>query len=238
MINDNNTENNVKNSKKSSKKSMIKPDKKINRFAFILGNKTFSSKTDAKMFISQFIKSHDLIPVDDQSWVTELFKLHPRYKEKSINLKEITIKFHLGNNHFALIYKDGKSDDFSYKKCLENRSDHHKMTDAMRYYVIDQIYNYKNSQFLSNPQQLCKNCNKALENDFSTHVDHVIFFRNIVRKFCEIYHDIKTIPGKMARNFADEKLVPIWKEFHNKYAIYQLLCAECNMKRLVVDQSF
>lgn len=102
----------------------------------------------------------------------------------------------------------------------------------MRYYVIDQIYEYKKSQFSSNPYQSCKNCNKALTNDFSTHVDHVIFFKNIANKFNELHPDIKTVPGKMTRYFENENLVPNWEDFHRKNATYQLLCADCNTKRL------
>lgn len=204
----------------------VKFQTKRNKFPLKLADLCFKTKTDAQRFVSSFLKNNKSISAENKPWVYELFKLHPRYSEKSINMKDIIIQKHLGNNHFGILYNNGTTDDFSYNKCLSGDRHFHDIKKTMRLLIFDQTYSFKLEKFKINPSQTCETCHCVLFNDSLATVDHINFFSNIADQFIKLYLNVDA--NQMSKLLKDPNMISLWKEFHLKNASLRLLCKSCN----------
>ena len=83
-------------------------------------------------------------------------------------------------------------------------------------------------------------CFICKKDDAIFEIDHVIPFSRIKKDFLETI-DKSTIPKKFIDDTEttcnpifrkeDEILENQWKEYHKKYAIYQVLCVNCNRRK-------
>lgn len=86
-------------------------------------------------------------------FLIELFKMHPRYTEKTKGEEIVSIwkkpsEGAEGNSCFYFQTKSGIEEDFSVPKCLQNYDDYmrQKETSAYRLQVREQIYKFKKDQ--------------------------------------------------------------------------------------------
>jgi hypothetical protein len=159
-----------------------------------------------------------------------LFKRHPEYPQKFVNMSDITI----GKRFKCLevfIIKNGVNESVSVlNRCVTKRPKN-KLQISMRESIYSQIIYFKD-----NSPQICQQCG----NKNNLEVDHD------TPQFTELYNSFlktqKVIPTSFQKtnNFSrfSDKFLPIdyefetkWKKFHEKNAVLQILCKTCNQKK-------
>lgn len=130
--------------------------------------------------------------------------------------------------------KDGSCDDVSLLvKCVSGKTKDNLYV-AMRKSILDQIYEYKNSQ-----QKLqCVLC----EDDQKIHVDH--FSPQFIEMYTEFINKHPEYPTKFDKDVShacifreeDREYEIIWKKFHRENANLRILCQRCNLTRKKVKR--
>jgi len=196
-----------------------------------LGTKMFKTKTEAKKFVSNFLRSHTIISDEDKSWIIDLLSRHPRWEEKSANMADICIYRHTSTYGFGIRKQDGTLEDISYLKCFDGETTHGLLIKAMRHSINDQIAEYKQSLLDELQCNFCKDGQQKNE----MHLDHIIFFIHLVRDFLsENNLKVEDIPTKstgMDRVICSAEIDNMWKTYHKNRATYQVLCKKCNLSK-------
>lgn len=201
--------------------------------SYKIGENTYPNKTQAQAFISKFLQSQNVGRLSDenQNMVIDFFKLHWDYEKKRLNMDYISIAHSMGHNFFLIIYKDGDTDDFSYKKCF--------MTDEQRYkYDVDSAFRDEiNSQieaFRATAGDVCDISGETLERK-NKHIDHhfdIIPFIKLKNDFIEI-NSIDANKIKLKKKspwvyFEDTTLSKLWQDYHSKHAILRVVHKKYN----------
>lgn len=193
-----------------------------------LGDKVFKTKKEAKTFVSQYLKTHNKIDINDKIWILDLLQMHPRWLQKSADMKDITIKkTDRGQNAFHLIKNTGELEDISYLKCFNGENEHLLLYKALRYDIEKQIISFRNQIFESDVS--CEICSEILQNNSTTHIDHIIPFSDIAKEFLSQFGHIETKSTGYNRTIVDETIRKKWFEYHLKHAKLRPLCSECNL---------
>lgn len=171
------------------------------------------------------------------NFLCELFKRHPDYSNKIINMNDIFIVRNTMNPscyELQLRREDGSCEDISWRICISGkRKDSIKA--AMRAAVSDQIIAFKNrSRFCC---ELCGTCEGTSHN---FHVDHVVQFSSLLTAFISMHPNRPTEFGSNAYNIAcflpeDAGYERLWQEYHRSNASLRILCANCNLTRPRID---
>jgi hypothetical protein len=93
----------------------------------IIGSHTFDTQAAAVAFIQEVLYRHPLLdPIkgDDQAFLLELLKKHPRAAEKiGAGVKHFTVEIAKGGTQcFYITRVDSSRSDFSFMKCLRGRN--------------------------------------------------------------------------------------------------------------------
>lgn len=160
----------------------------------------------------------------------ELFKYHPQFKTKLINVVDLSIINNKRNNKFFeinLIKLNGDTEDISYRCCINERNNNYNLNQALRYAIQPQIQQFRNSNELK-----CEFCG-SIDN---IHIDHIIMFKNLAKDFLSSY---EVIPSEFDDNeyngakfkLEDNKFEKDWFNYHQEKAKLRSLCAKCNQSR-------
>ena len=202
---------------------------------FTLGEMIFDSKKQARDFVSNYLKTNHKIESGDINWVEDLLSRHPRWEDKSENYKTITIEKIGANRAFFLVKNDDSLEDISYIKCFYGETEHMLVNKTLRNEISDQIVSFRRNCFSAHSEIKCEICETILKNDLSTHVDHIIMFKDLVQSFRKQHQNIPTKSIGTEREISDTVISNEWKEYHKQYAKLRLLCDKCNMSRQAGD---
>lgn len=188
--------------------------------------------------------------------VVELFQNHPTWNSRLKEIKGFRIFKKKGKLMVQLqieskTRKSGLSPWFivSWRRCAgcidgkksvdpENLTlEEHKrqLLQSMRLTIQYQINRFRRTH--SVPRE-CPSCFNNLVNVW--HVDHIEPFSILADTFLLKPHILPNIPTKFRfhrksckRTFQDKdrSFKKLWQEFHNNFANFQYLCAECNVKK-------
>ena len=140
---------------------------------------------------------------------------------------------------FYLIRTDGTETDFSFRICVTgNRSTSWaNFCNAARNSVSSQIIVFKTAAFLGVDQAVCQITGEEV-NWNTCHIDHVIPFKDIVKKFVaensidiQIEHTTGSEDGSVIRVFSDNDMDTQWKLFHKKHAVLRVTTVKANLAR-------
>ncbi len=167
------------------------------------------------------------------NFLLDLFKRHPDYPHKLMNMIDIFIvrnKMRASCYELQLRREDGSCEDISWRNCVSGkRKDDIKA--AMRSAVSDQIIDFKKRTLFC--CELCGSCEGGSQ-DF--HVDHIIQFSDIRKTFMELHPNRPTKFGSNKYNVAcflpeDAEYERLWQDYHRSNATLRILCAKCNLTR-------
>ena len=208
----------------------------------LFNNKCFKTKGAFKLYIKEIIYNHIGITssIKDNynnyfDEMIELFKRHPKYINKTKNLKDIEIIQNIQNkNAFGMniINNDNTITSISWVTCIKgtNASVKQKLNNAFRSSISNQIMDFKKDKILQ-----CQFCNSIDD----IHVDHILHFHKIRDNFLNtINHDLQ-IPNSFTNNnynnivFLDKDIEfnNLWQKYHQQNAELRLLCRSCNLSR-------
>ena len=200
---------------------------------YVIGKLGFDTKKKMKQFISTWLRySYDgYVPDKDSSlWIHDLFKRHKRYDIKSKNIVHFVVRLSSNNFHFAVVLSDATETDFSYNKCLANVSYATEIKRAFRYAIMQQIYDFKNTNF----KGICEISEQAISADMCD-IDHnfdIITFEQILQKFLKQkkldINKITLIDCGTHKTFKDTQLESDWKTFHKNNAILRCIHKDLN----------
>ena len=160
----------------------------------------------------------------------ELFKEHPEYEIKLKNVIDLCIVANKRCRKYFeinLIKDDGSFEDISYRCCINKHSPNSNLLRALRYTIEPQIRDYRN-----NNELICDFC-KSTDN---IQIDHIIFFKDLVKDFLLNRTDIPTFFDDNEYNgckfkLEDTKIRDEWYNFHKQNAKLRCLCSKCNLQR-------
>jgi len=209
---------------------------------YCLGNLTFSTKTEATKFISNYLASatpNQKIEDGDKHWIIDLFSKHPRYAEKIYaSIKEIYVKQTMGSKCFFIVVDDGCETDISYKKCLAGKENKKQLAiSALRYSIWDQICEFKRSVFKTLEPVYCPVTNILLKKNRLTHIDHyydVLTFQQLVENFCKensiVLDEVETMSFGTTRHLRDKEMEKKFQDYHKKNAVLRAISWEANIR--------
>ena len=162
----------------------------------------------------------------------ELFKNHPEYPSKFENVVDVAIvENKLIKKYFELqlIKSDGRIDNVSYKACIYKQSKDSNLKNAMRYAIINQILEYRNTC----DKLVCEMC----RSEQNIQIDHVIQFKQLYNNF--LLQNTVPVPTQFDDNYYNSAMFKdddfnfenSWYEYHKNHCILRCLCSKCNLTR-------
>lgn len=165
----------------------------------------------------------------------ELLKRHPNYRGKARNgIKEIVVGGHSGCRGFAIITNYGRTESFSYKKCLTGEEDkaNKRVMKAFRCAVKSQTQGERQKVKLPTT---CAISGKPIRGERDFQVDHIYPFSSLVNDFLRDFgHNIEKIKTKKVGNyyyFESRKILAQWQQYHFDLAKYQIVRNEENLMK-------
>lgn len=209
---------------------------------YILGDRPFKNKAEAKQFVSNYLRTTQVIEEQDKAWIYDLISRHPRFDEKVGEIQCVCIKRVMGNNCFFVNTKHGCMEDISYIKCLAGKENKTTMTkSAFRYAIHDQIRQFKNELFSHSDHVICPISGLRLYNDAQTHIDHhfeTLTFDDIILNFCREHNidinSVETSSHGTYRTLTDKKIEDMFKQYHLQHANLRALHASANLAGKVI----
>ena len=192
----------------------------------------------AMILYAQNYKSNNPVDteIEDKSLIyfKELITRHPHYDEWELSnpMRFKISKDGWGNKNFSLLTADKEWFQFSYRKCVANKSKSHNartnVISACRVAVYDQIRNFRD-----NNEHICDVCElPTLKPDVDHHFEKITF-QKILNNFVanKSYTDYKLIKDDRGHhlNELDKKE---WQDYHREHAILRLLCKSCHKGKL------
>lgn len=204
-----------------------------------LGNLRFESQQRAKEFIQKFLRARGvctILPKDDMfDFLADLIARHPEHGEKEPQGFMIS-RNAFKNLELVLIEQGGKASVFSFMTCLRGKSDNNKLSEAMREAVKNQIITIAKA---TRPEA-CQLCFKTFSDDDVHHVDHVVPFATLKRRFIEEFGKdlVPTVFRDADETGARARFMPeayvfeeLWRSYHQKHAKLRVVHAKCNLTR-------
>jgi hypothetical protein len=132
--------------------------------------------------ICQFVISKtpdgELLGPKEAKFVTELFRRHPDYQEKSApGIRGFSVRTDRRwgtSRHFVVERVDGTSIDFSWQICLDAKCPDKAtlVEDSLRNSVVDQVIAFREAAFANTKELVCP-LTGELVNSRECHVDHI-----------------------------------------------------------------
>lgn len=202
----------------------------------------FKNQNIAKQYVRDIIERNmgdKIYPIDDDyQFLDELIARHPN-KNITDHIEWFECVRNI-NAAPALNYcVNGAVDDISWIKCVTKREDKPKdlLIECLRTAVKNQTQGYKDVNF--NIGDACKICGKVLNSTRAAQVDHkTISFKEIKEEFISqteltvptrFYDEGGHWPAKFTHQ--DREFENAWSAFHALKADYQILCAQCNIRK-------
>jgi len=207
-----------------------------------LSNTEFKTKKEIESFYKIFLKNeylHKEINRGDKDILLDLFTNHIGWEHKKELVGDninILVRLSKEYNTYGFYLRGDKGEiDISIVKTLKALNskktvqqlkvqDHKEnITRAMRYEINDQTKAFREEQ----KQQ------GVITHD--KHVDHVIFFRDILDNFLKKNNikieDIEIIDCDEHYEIKDQSIKQSWKNYHKDIAVYQMLPSKENLRR-------
>jgi hypothetical protein len=190
---------------------------------YIIGNQSFKTQKEIKLFINQMCRTHGLgnvkIDSSEHHFFTELLKRHPYFENK----KGTGIDFFIINlNHYSryVCYNitfnrtDGSVDEFSWNLCISGKPKtlKNETINAMRNAIHIQIKNFK--------QTVKQECNICHIKNVDFDCDHYgLEFKQLSETFIKKYGLCSTIKsGGCFTSFDNKRYNDDWINYHNSNA--------------------
>lgn len=217
---------------------------------YYISGEPFETKTALMTKIRKILNAYDLYESIDHldfQFMLEILKLHYRASEKiGVGVTSIRIEpdgLHGTTRCFVLLRADGKSTDFSYKKCLDGRkSELSLFKEAARNAIAEQIINFKNRAFEecgAGGAILCP-IKQILVTKSESHVDHEppLTFDAIVSSFIsENGIDVKKVnyvgygDHCYTKKFSDSTLTEKFSQYHKNRAKLRITSKPGNLSQ-------
>lgn len=170
---------------------------------------------------------------DAYNFFMELFKRHPNYPVKTLDVVDIAIVPNkVTPNAYSLNIKktDGSVDDISWVSCVSGvKNDPFKS--ALRIAVEEQTKGFRRECAVI----ICEMCKSTSADKYE--VDHINHFEEILYEFMQTTEQTKPTKfknhhdGRKAFTSDDIAYEMEWKAFHERNARLRLLCSTCNQSR-------
>lgn len=197
-----------------------------------------------------------IVDGNDGEFLKEIFKMHPRYNEKTQGNPVVSISHEKAQGNTTCFYfctENNIKEDFSIANCTKNITQYYKerITSAYRNEIRDQITRYKEERGYGITQ--CDLCAKIVgnynwttgathvcNNQIAGHIDHDknhATFAQIFQDFLFKYGSDASNPALTRRKtefntfewvLDNIKLKHDWSMFHQEQAKFRLLCVTCN----------
>lgn len=234
--------------------------------SYVLGGKEFKTWTNHVCKECQRILSDGVRELTgyEALFAEDLLDYHVKGEQrKSKGIVKYMVRFpHAGNGFcFAVEYKNGEVEDFSYKKCkatLHKNPEKHlaayKNKERQAAYR-DAVRKQTNKYYDDSEDYVCSCCGAEesrveIQGEFflidvssKMHVDHVIPFVQLINDFEQSF-EFKEYPKVLRREgnhqdvdyFStsspeDKSFVEAWQDYHRQNARLQLLCNSCNSSK-------
>lgn len=180
------------------------------------------------------------------SFLVELLKRHPeREKKAGVGIRAFRVTTsEYKNRCFEILRTDGSTTDFSFMKCVTEKSDWGEFMGALREAVGRQIWEAKEKIFLWDEEIKCPLSGEMITREMA-HVDHIhpVTFEFLAEAFAQVEKlDHQNLPmgpsvdGQAGRRLTDPGLEVRWQEFHEKNAKLRVI-SEVEHKKLKKKQA-
>jgi hypothetical protein len=211
----------------------------------VIHNKTFTTKLAATAYVRTLMAeigvTTDLEKTHPEAYpfMLALVARHPRSSEKLDGMVRLEINHTTSSTPDKTVYggwihyADGTRDDVSLlNKCISGAESGDKLAASMRQAIDNQVLEFRASA----GKPVCAVCGVS---DTMMHVDHVIEFHQLAKKFMKGRTDVPTIfdpdpDGKTHQKFrqVDHVFKAAWEQYHKDHAKLQLACHKCNTSSL------
>lgn len=201
------------------------------------------TKTKALEIIKEILNKYPLesnLNENDFKTVIDALDYHPNKDEKigcGVTAIKIVKEEIYGHRRFDLIRKDGSRQDFSYIKSLTASNLHFKdVMHAMRYSILDQVREFKNSLYGNKKYVRCAITGLNIQKK-DAHTDHkspfefnVLAFNFLKQKQIKI-RDVKIENTAFVAcvDFSDKILKAEWQHYHKEHAQLQIVLDHANL---------
>jgi hypothetical protein len=207
-----------------------------------IANHDFKTLTEATEFIRNMLNGlpqNVRLPEPHDSFLRDLVSMHPRAESK---VRGEIIYFSIGADSYSghcfhLHRADGTETDFSYLKCLRGEKREDLASGAMRTATMDQIQEFRQTQFNRGATLFCPFTGMVLAPD-TCHVDHAPprTFYKLVEEWLALsaltLEKVAISDGednKMYREMTDCSQRESWCGFHRLNAILRLTSRSGNL---------
>ena len=221
----------------------------MSRFAIIIGNKEFTSKTQALAFYKTILNAYKVgEELNAQDWESiknlvyrdfESEEIEAYEKETGDYLKSVMVDFHpdfKSTQCFFLLGGIQEKQIFSYRLAINGDLSNEKLfSRACRFTIANRLRDFKKHQFKNRPVK-CALTNEIVEWE-ECQVDHKapLTFSVIVKSFIVANKiDLDTIEYSVENGreyFIDEELAQKFDLFHKEMAVLRVLSTKENNKR-------
>ena len=208
-------------------------------------NKIFKNKTAVKKYTSEYLKNNNTFKQpEDALLFVEILSRHPEFDYFEGYDELIISKNRNNQNAFYFLYPDKSLKDISFHKALDGLPSVKQIAlKTMRCEISGQISTFFLEYFSpvnwgkgSVPQ--CGICGIEVAKQNDLHVDHIIYFRDLVTMYMETNHptgDFEQLTGpnlgEGVYRMTDTDEAAKWRDFHRKNATLRCVCARCNLTR-------
>jgi hypothetical protein len=169
-----------------------------------------------------------------------LIQRHPHCDEKLEKFVDLHICYDSMNKQalaLNIINNDNSLTEISWRVCVSGKGKCVKtnFAQALRYYILSQIFDFKNSSDLS----YCRLCQSSLL-EKKIHIDHYVKqFSEIVQNFIDInkeiiiptMYDKENLTFRIIFKDKDAWIGKLFEKYHYKYSTLRVLCETCNLTR-------
>ena len=173
----------------------------------------------------------------DESFLLELLKRHPHYKEKTgAGIVNFGRAFGFGNGYFIINRKDGSHTDFSWTACLHGANKRKDVFGALRAAIAYQINNFLDSEFKDRQLIVCPLTGENVTRR-SCHVDHVppSTFQNLAETWLSLNRmtldDLEIISALdgLGHVLKNQDNIRGWQAYHLKNAVLRVVSSFGNL---------
>ena len=193
------------------------------------------TQKEMREFCQAVIAKHrvgDTVSSADQANLITIFERHPHWTEKlGAGIDHITVERNVYKKHGFVLYRiDGTSDDISFVKCIENRTDTQKVIECFRRAVLHDIIEMKEKAFASGTVT-CELTGVPLSWN-ECHVDHVHPYE--FRALLDAWLDDNKLTLEsfivIDKDFAPQhNLLKLdWQEYHRKHAVLRIVSIQAH----------
>lgn len=180
---------------------------------------------------------------DDETFMREILKGHPNYKEKVgagiVCLYVYEIPNSGGQRRFEVLRADGSPRDVAWKKCVAPPNCERDLERVLRRLIKEQMLAFRAGRYESGEGWHCEICGALVIFSGETAVDHIHPWT--FKRLCADWYDLVGLapeeievvadPGYMKESrLKDPALTERWLDYHQLNAKMRVLCNPCHYR--------